>query len=69
MKSLANHFLIPLPDQDGSYFDGSLTYICTHTEMGASGLIVNRPTKIDLNKLFELVEIKRSMKSAPQVYE
>ncbi|MCY4096136.1 MAG: YqgE/AlgH family protein [Gammaproteobacteria bacterium] len=69
MKSLANQFLLPLPDQDGSYFDGSLTYICTHSDMGASGLIVNRPTKIDLNKLFELVEIKQSMASAPQVYE
>ncbi|MYD44647.1 MAG: hypothetical protein F4W90_12270 [Gammaproteobacteria bacterium] len=69
MKNLANHFLLPLPDHDGSYFAGSLTYICSHGEAGASGLIVNRPTPIDLNKLFKLVEMKRSMKSAPLVYE
>ena len=69
MKSLANHFLLPLPDQDGTYFAGSLTYICSHREDGASGLIVNRPTRIDLNMLFEFLEVKRSMKPAPQVFE
>ncbi len=69
MKSLSNQFLLPLPDQDGSYFDGSLTYICSHSEAGASGLIVNRPTPIDLNKLFEFIELKRSMKGAPKVFE
>ena len=69
MKSYANQFLLPLPDHDGSYFSGSLTYVCSHQTGGASGLIVNRPTRIDLNKLFEFVELKRTMDAPPKVFE
>lgn len=69
MKPLRNQFLLPLPHQDGSYFDGTLTYICSHTDFGAAGLIVNRPTPVDLNKLLESIELKRTLKSPPPIFE
>lgn len=69
MKSLANHFLLPLFGDDESYFAGSLTYICIHGESGASGLVVNRLLDFDVNRILEPMKIKRRLKSAPRVYE
>lgn len=69
MKNLAHRFLLPLPDQDGSYFEGSLTYICTHTSGGAAGLIVNRPTPVDFNKFLEFIKHEPLMADPPLVHE
>ena len=38
-------------------FEKSLVYLCQHTENGALGLIVNKPTDIALSKLFEQVDL------------
>ena len=69
MKPLTNQFLLPLPNQDGSYFSGSLTYICSHNQDGAAGLIVNRQAKFDLNELLALIENPLRMDSPPMVFE
>lgn len=69
MKSLANHFLLPLFGDDESYFAGSLTYICIHGESGASGLVVNRPLDFDVNRILGPMKIKSRLKSAPSVYD
>ena len=69
MKSLQHHFLLPLPNQDGSYFDGTLTYICHHSEVGATGFVVNRLTDFDLNRMLGWFDIEQEMQKAPPVYE
>ena len=69
MKSQNHNFLLPLPAQDGSYFAGSLTYICTHDEKGAAGYIVNRPTALDFNDLLKALSIPSTMQSVSQVFE
>ncbi len=51
--SLKNHFLIPMPSQAGSYFDGTLTLLCEHNDNGAMGLIVNRRSNLSLDELLE----------------
>lgn len=55
--SLTNHFLIAMPSMADPNFSRTLTYICEHNAEGALGIIVNRPTDMDLATLFERVEI------------
>ena len=39
---LQGHFLIAMPGMTDSRFDRSVIYICTHTDVGAMGLIANK---------------------------
>lgn len=52
-KSLKHHFLIPIPESHGGYFNDSLTYICEHSENGALGFIINQPTQTTLHEAFK----------------
>ena len=54
---LTHNFLIAMPAMTDPNFARSLTYICEHNEQGALGVIVNRPTEMDLATLFERVNI------------
>jgi putative transcriptional regulator len=39
-------------------FTGSVIYLFEHTERGAMGLVINRPTELDMGALFEKIEVK-----------
>lgn len=51
--SLANQFLIAMPQLADPNFSRTLTLICEHTEQGAMGLIVNRSLDLRLGQLLE----------------
>lgn len=55
---LANQFLIAMPGMADPNFAGSLIYLFEHTQKGAMGLVVNRPTEVDLATLFDKIELK-----------
>ena len=55
---LANQFLIAMPGMTDPNFAGSLIYLFEHTERGAMGLVLNRPTEVDLAKLFDKIDLK-----------
>ena len=55
---LANQFLIAMPGMVDPNFAGSVIYLFEHTERGAMGLVVNRPTEVDLETLFDKIELK-----------
>ncbi|MBU3593198.1 YqgE/AlgH family protein [Polynucleobacter sp. 71A-WALBACH] len=55
---LANQFLIAMPGMVDPNFAGSVIYLFEHTERGAMGLMVNRPTEVDLETLFDKIELK-----------
>ena len=55
---LANQFLIAMPGMVDPNFAGSVIYLFEHTERGAMGLVVNRPTELDLATLFDKIELK-----------
>ena len=55
---LANQFLIAMPGMTDPNFAGTLIYLFEHTERGAMGLVVNRPTEVDLETLFDKIELK-----------
>lgn len=54
---LANQFLIAMPGMVDPNFAGSVIYLFEHTERGAMGLVVNRPTELDMGTLFEKIEL------------
>ena len=55
--SLANHFLIAMPNMLDPVFGGTVVYICEHNESGALGMIINRPTDLSMGVLFERLDL------------
>lgn len=56
--NLANHFLIAMPSMQDPVFGGTVIYVCEHNADGALGVIINKPTDMTVNELFERVELK-----------
>ncbi len=55
--SLANQFLVAMPNMLDPNFSGAVVLLCEHTENGALGMIINKPTDLTLDTLFERIEI------------
>ena len=55
--NLTNHFLIAMPGLEDSLFGKSVVYVCEHSARGALGLVINKPTDMNLPALFEKVEL------------
>lgn len=55
---LANQFLIAMPGMVDANFAGSVVYLFEHNERGAMGLVVNKPTQVDLATLFNKIDLK-----------
>jgi putative transcriptional regulator len=64
-NSLANQFLIAMPQMLDPNFSGTLTYICEHNEEGAMGIIINRPIKVGLNDILLQLDMPIIEKSRP----
>ena len=48
---LQNHFLLAIPQVKNDYFSSSLILICEHSDQGAVGFVINKPSNILLNEL------------------
>ncbi|MGH6612174.1 MAG: YqgE/AlgH family protein [Burkholderiaceae bacterium] len=55
---LKHQFLIAMPAMADTNFERSVVYVCDHNERGALGLVINRPTDLTLEKLFDRVDLK-----------
>ncbi len=55
--NLTNHFLIAMPGLEDAAFARSVVYVCEHSKHGALGLVINKPSDINLKGLFEKVEL------------
>ncbi|MEY4757376.1 MAG: hypothetical protein RJA34_2274 [Pseudomonadota bacterium] len=55
--NLTNHFLIAMPGLTDVNFARSVVYVCEHSERGALGLVINKPSEIDLKGLFDKVDL------------
>ena len=55
--NLTNHFLIAMPGLEDACFARSVVYVCEHSERGALGLVINKPSDINLKVLFDKVEL------------
>lgn len=56
--SLEHHFLIAMPNMQDPIFARSIVFICEHSARGAMGIIVNRPSEMTVQDLFEQVNIR-----------
>lgn len=57
---LTNHFLIAMPQLDDPNFFHSVTYICQHDSSGAMGVMINRPLELQLQEIFDHLQIGSS---------
>ena len=55
--NLTHHFLIAMPGLEDESFSRSVVYLCEHSERGALGLIINKPSDITLKGLFDKVDL------------
>ena len=55
--NLTHHFLIAMPGLEDEAFAKSVIYMCEHSGRGALGLIINKPSDINLKNLFDKVEL------------
>ena len=55
--NLTHHFLIAMPGLEDKAFSRSVVYLCEHSERGALGLVINKPSDINLRNLFDKVEL------------
>ncbi|MBP6563062.1 MAG: YqgE/AlgH family protein [Neisseriaceae bacterium] len=56
ITTLANHFLVAMPAMTDLFFKDSVVYLCEHSEQGAMGLLINKPSPIMLTQLFDQVK-------------
>ena len=69
--NLTNHFLIAMPGLQDELFARSVVYLCEHSQRGALGLVINKPSEISLKDLFEKVELpldRPDLAKAPVFY-
>jgi len=64
---LADHFLIAMPSMLDPVFGGTVVYICEHNENGALGMIINRPTDMTMDVLFERLDLSLEITPHDQV--
>ena len=56
--NLANHFLIAMPSMQDPVFGGTVVYVCEHNENGVLGVVINKPTDMTMEVLFERIDLK-----------
>ena len=55
--NLANHFLIAMPSMDDPVFGGAVVYVCEHNENGVLGVVINKPTDMTMQGLFDRIDL------------
>ena len=66
--NLTHHFLIAMPGLEDAAFAKSVVYVCEHSERGALGLVINKPSDLSMTGLFEKVELplhRQDLMNAP----
>lgn len=68
MESLAGHFLIATSQMPDPRFRQSLIFLCSHTDEGAMGMIINRPSPHNIADLLASADINIPTSPLPQIY-
>jgi putative transcriptional regulator len=68
-RYLSNQFLVAMPGLEDSNFSHSVTLLCEHSEKGALGLIINRPTDLKLADMLDQMGLEHAaLQGDPIVY-
>ena len=66
--NLTHHFLIAMPGLEDETFAKSVVYVCEHSERGALGLVINKPSELSMEGLFDKVDLplhRQDLMTAP----
>ncbi len=66
--NLTHHFLIAMPGLEDAAFAKSVVYVCEHSERGALGLVINKPSELSMEGLFDKVDLplhRQDLMTAP----
>lgn len=56
--NLTGQFLIAMPSMTDPYFSKTITFICSHTQDGAMGVVVNRPIELNIANLLKQMQLE-----------
>jgi len=62
---LSGQFLLAMPGMVGGNLSSTVIYVCEHTEQGALGLVINRPTDLTVGNLLQRIELDLSLEIGP----
>lgn len=70
---LTDHFLIAMPSMLDPIFGGTVVYLCEHNQNGALGVVINKPTDMTMDVLFDRINLKLEIvhdqpSAVPSVY-
>jgi putative transcriptional regulator len=70
---LTDHFLIAMPSMLDPIFGGTVVYLCEHNHNGALGVVINKPTDMTMDVLFDRINLKLEIKpdtpaAMPELY-
>ncbi|MBK7654851.1 MAG: YqgE/AlgH family protein [Burkholderiaceae bacterium] len=60
LTNLTHHFLMAMPGLKDSTFAKSVVYLCEHSDRGALGLVINKASDINMQALFEKLDLPLS---------
>ncbi|SDX51059.1 putative transcriptional regulator [Collimonas sp. OK242] len=63
--NLTNHFLIAMPSMLDPVFGGTVVYLCEHNANGALGVVINKPTDMTMQVLFDRIDLKLEISPGP----
>jgi len=55
--NLTGQFLIAMPSMTDPHFSETITFICSHNEDGAMGIVLNRPSEHQVSSLFSQFQL------------
>ncbi|MEO6959568.1 MAG: YqgE/AlgH family protein, partial [Burkholderiaceae bacterium] len=62
---LSQQFLLAMPGMVSGNLADAVIYVCEHTEHGALGLVINRPTDLTVGNLLRRIELDLSLEIGP----
>src|SRR3546814_7273337 len=58
VSSDLHQFLVAMPRLDDENFTHTVSLLCEHSDDGAIGLVINRPTDLKLSEMMEQMELE-----------
>ncbi|MBV2180418.1 YqgE/AlgH family protein [Castellaniella sp. MT123] len=62
---LSRQFLLAMPGMVSGDLANTVIYVCEHTEHGALGLVINRPTDLTVGDLLQRIDLPLSLEIGP----
>jgi putative transcriptional regulator len=62
---LSRQLLLAMPGMVAGELANTVIYVCEHTEHGALGLVINRPTDLTVGDLLQRIDLKLSLEIGP----